>query len=120
MLEEGDRELWKGRQWHVTDGPKGRFVEEIAGDYWIGMSDDHRRLQNWPLHMSEKRWVDFPDFCDAMRAAYRLFGLDLSPLETEITVALQRRKAFDSIELQPGDPLDHAVEMHLYDREVGL
>jgi hypothetical protein len=58
---------WTGRQWAVTE----YGVEARDGTYPI----DYRRLwlsegrHGWVEHMSEKDWVDVPDFVEALRLA---------------------------------------------------
>lgn len=67
------RELWRGRQWSVTD----HGVEARDGTYFIcrsrlyeGIRDPH---SGWEFHMAEKSWVDTEDFSTAMRIGRSLY-----------------------------------------------
>lgn len=70
--------MYKNSQWKVTDYgierndqesdryfdydiPKNRLLEPL-----FGMNEE---AYSWPMHMSEKNWVDVGAFCDAFRAA---------------------------------------------------
>lgn len=60
---------WKGRQWAVTrygiEARDGTYP--IAGDrVW---EDDYGNGHGWIKHMSDKEWVDLPDFVEALRLA---------------------------------------------------
>lgn len=65
--EKLSRIIWNGRQWAVTKSG----IEARDGTYFI----DKRRLWEneatfgWVRHMSEKDWVDQPDFAEALRIA---------------------------------------------------
>jgi|SRR6516164_3152269 len=59
--------FWHGRQWAVTS----YGVECLERPYWI----PHRQLwdgeeqHGWVRHLANKRWVDLPDFVEALRVA---------------------------------------------------
>jgi hypothetical protein len=63
---------WCGRQWAVT-----RYgIECRDGTYSIavGRLDEEEAEHGWVMHMSEKEWVDLPDFAEALRVARRMLG----------------------------------------------
>lgn len=68
-LLEGERELWRNSQWRVTT----IALEEVpgGGGYWISVRDVHDDM--WPVHMSQKRWVDHGAFMQALAKARELF-----------------------------------------------
>ncbi len=66
---------WQGRQWAVTE----YGIERRDGTYFLegGRLAEIRpetQLADFPLHMCEKEWVDFPDFYTAWLVALVLHG----------------------------------------------
>jgi hypothetical protein len=61
------RIFWKGRQWAVTsyglECRNGKYP--ISKDRLWENETDH----GWVRHMSDKDWVDLPDFAEALRVA---------------------------------------------------
>src|SRR3954447_10697722 len=61
---------WQGRQWAVT----AYGVECRDGSYAIEADrlwEEDDGPGGWVMHMSEKTWVDLPDFAEALRVARR-------------------------------------------------
>ncbi len=59
--------FWQGRQWAVTS----YGVECRDGTYFIEkerLSEDEGEF-GWVRHLSEKIWIDLPDFAEALRLA---------------------------------------------------
>ena len=63
---------YKGTQWEVTDAG----IECLDRTYNILAEDLNMTMGEggWVEHMSEKDWVDLPDFKRAFESAKRLFG----------------------------------------------
>ena len=71
-----DRILWRGRQWAVTD----YGIECLDGTYYIEKIRiaENADTYGWPLHVSQKSWVDSDDFCTAWLVAIALHGVCIS------------------------------------------
>jgi hypothetical protein len=64
--------FWRGKQWAVTEAG----IEALDGKYFI---DKERMLEgiedhSWPMHMTEKTWIDADDFATAWMVAILLHG----------------------------------------------
>jgi hypothetical protein len=63
---------WQGRQWTVTSfGVECRDGLYNFGNHRL-WEDEFSSWGGWITHMSEKEWVDLPDFAEALRIARRL------------------------------------------------
>lgn len=71
--EELSPVLWRGRQWAVTE----YGIECLDGTYYIEKAriTENAETYGWPLHVSQKNWVDTDDFCTAWLVATALHGI---------------------------------------------
>ena len=86
--------LWRGRQWAVTiyglearDGCYAIAADRVA-EVWSPNGEPA-----WPLHMSEKIWVDVPDFVTAWLVALSLHGHGAAFAAAQIRAALKIARA---------------------------
>jgi hypothetical protein len=84
MLDDGVQ-VYRNRQWVVSD--KGILsVTGVNGsyEYWIQKG---RLKENWPEHMSEKRWVNVDAFIEAYLVACVAHGVKIPDIAERIAQA---------------------------------
>lgn len=105
FLLEGERELWRGRQWLLTN----MHIEEIAGrndtlgpPYWVDLTPGFLGDRNHVQSIMDKVWVDAADFLEAYRRGCEWLGVEAidfdqaapkSPADTMIERVIAERAA---------------------------
>lgn len=85
--------LWRGKQWAVTTFG----IEALSGTYYIEadrLAED-AGTYGWPMHMTEKSWVDVDDFCTAWLVAIALHGATVPGGARVVREALSRAAPSD-------------------------
>jgi hypothetical protein len=95
FLMEGERELWRGKQWLLTT----LHLEEIAGrnnllgpPYWIELGPASLRDREYLRGIMDKVWVDEVDFLEAYRRGCEWLGIEPVDFSTEV-----RKSALDAM-----------------------
>jgi hypothetical protein len=91
--------LWRGKQWAVTEFG----IEALSGTYSIKAKRLAEGVENygWPMHMTQKSWVDVDDFCTAWLVAIALFNVRVPGGMKGVREALSR--AAPSRDVDPED-----------------
>jgi hypothetical protein len=115
------RTLFKNAQWAVI--PTGLYCEKM--DYFIEKSrlgstaacnPDRITFYSWPIHLSEKTWVDIPLFIEAWNHACSYHEIARDPALVDLTVQEVTKNTTMSkqapiVEVDDGTTLSQAFEL---------